>query len=1122
VEGNEIYGCAYTPTGTTSCGILLYNAAPIAGTIQVKDNLIDECETGAYYINVAGNADGNTITATAAGTGLSDYYGLIIDPGTERRVKPVPSEETMVAGSAGNMAAGVSTLSSSATGNTITGDGSGVGLEVDAYSVANGGDGTLNFTGTSNVVTGFANGVVLWEDVDATLTSVLSLNKIQYNGLGLYNENGSVDAQNNSICYNTVSADDNTAGNFYDQNSWSDWNGVAPYNVGGAGANVDNNPAAGCGLDMTPHEIAYDCDGEFSFDVTIGADVMGVGIANIIMDYPSSLTVTSVTAVDPMDLIGFSQTNNAPGGTDVLNVAVYDAEGGTLDGPATLFTVTMSGSESCLDAMINMRASSKLWEPGYIPIPTSLSAPIHLITDCADPIFTLNGPAPGACYGPAPVLDISATDDCELDAVYYQIDGCAGTWLPVATGLVGTAYNNAAWEIPGYAGLSDGVHCVYFKVVDDFGRESADPCGFSWCFTKDLTGPDITCPADFSVNCVDEIAPCDPNDATAVDACGGVVTITCSDAPYSGDGCVGEVVRTFVATDQFGNTSSCDQVITVEDVTPPTIACLPDITVQRFLDLPPCNTEDVTVSDNCGGTVFVTCERSNVGGVGCTDDPVLVTYTWTAVDECGNEAQCSRVITVVRPDCPFAVSAGNSSEDISAFSGQQLTLPINADEMSTEIGAFDLAVRYDKNAVTVLGVDRGAAVSAWEYFTYRLENSTDGSGVIRLVGIADLNDGVLPPLEAFMPVGVLANVRMSVTSDPAYVGRSFSLDPCLNGCTDNTVVTRDGGKTIAMEEANFDECASSLSGMVVPGVKFASARLEVTEPTSTVGDINLNGMGYEVGDVVVLANYLVNGTPALSPDQTLRDLQIAASDANGDGVVLTVADLRFLLRVVSGSATPAIGKLSPYANIGQTHYSVDNGRLVVSTDANVELGGAHFIFRYNNLSVGSPTLSDAASQMTIRANAESGELRILVSTTADQMASVNAGRRELFTAPVTGDGSLEMVEVQMSDANGALLLSSAYKSVVPTDYALEQNYPNPFNAGTVIPFALKDASEWTVTIYNVIGQTVRTFAGRNDAGRVMVAWDGNDEAGTAVSSGVYFYRVETANWHATKKMTLVK
>jgi hypothetical protein len=93
---------------------------------------------------------------------------------------------------------------------------------------------------------------------------------------------------------------------------------------------------------------------------------------------------------------------------------------------------------------------------------------------------------------------------------------------------------------------------------------------------------------------------------------------------------------------------------------------------------------------------------------------------------------------------------------------------------------------------------------------------------------------------------------------------------------------------------------------------------------------------------------------------------------------------------------------------------------------------------------------------------------------------------------------------------------------LPTDYALEQNYPNPFNAGTVIPFSLRNASDWTLTVYNVMGQVVRNFAGTNEAGQTQVIWNGSDANGASVASGVYFYRVQAGAWSATKKMALVK
>jgi hypothetical protein len=95
--------------------------------------------------------------------------------------------------------------------------------------------------------------------------------------------------------------------------------------------------------------------------------------------------------------------------------------------------------------------------------------------------------------------------------------------------------------------------------------------------------------------------------------------------------------------------------------------------------------------------------------------------------------------------------------------------------------------------------------------------------------------------------------------------------------------------------------------------------------------------------------------------------------------------------------------------------------------------------------------------------------------------------------------------------------------ILPIEYSLAQNYPNPFNAGTVITFALPQRSVVTLTVYNVLGQKVRTLADRSySAGEQSVAWDGRDDRGTEVSSGVYFYRLNCDTGTITKKMLLLK
>jgi hypothetical protein len=88
---------------------------------------------------------------------------------------------------------------------------------------------------------------------------------------------------------------------------------------------------------------------------------------------------------------------------------------------------------------------------------------------------------------------------------------------------------------------------------------------------------------------------------------------------------------------------------------------------------------------------------------------------------------------------------------------------------------------------------------------------------------------------------------------------------------------------------------------------------------------------------------------------------------------------------------------------------------------------------------------------------------------------------------------------------------------LPREFALDQNYPNPFNPTTTISLDLPKASEWTITVFNITGQVVKTYSGYSGPGRVQVEFDGSQ-----VASGVYLYRAEAGEFAATKKMILMK
>jgi hypothetical protein len=94
---------------------------------------------------------------------------------------------------------------------------------------------------------------------------------------------------------------------------------------------------------------------------------------------------------------------------------------------------------------------------------------------------------------------------------------------------------------------------------------------------------------------------------------------------------------------------------------------------------------------------------------------------------------------------------------------------------------------------------------------------------------------------------------------------------------------------------------------------------------------------------------------------------------------------------------------------------------------------------------------------------------------------------------------------------------------VPDVFELRQNYPNPFNPSTTIEFSIPERAEVTMTIYNVLGQAVRTFnAGSQNVGTYRIVWDGTNDFGMTVSTGVYFYTVRAGEHTATKKMVYMK
>ena len=190
---------------------------------------------------------------------------------------------------------------------------------------------------------------------------------------------------------------------------------------------------------------------------------------------------------------------------------------------------------------------------------------------------------------------------------------------------------------------------------------ASDACGnVSFCsrdiVVRDTTPPTIACATQLTpLNCptVPEFtAP------TATDGCDGLVDITFTDSTLQGV-CSGSysIVRTWTASDDCGNAAVCSRTITVRDITPPVIACVPQTTPVNCPALPVFTAP--TAMDGCD--VSVTITFTDVLSEGNCAGTYTTVRIWAASDDCGNVSSCSRMITVRDITPPVVVCAAQTT-----------------------------------------------------------------------------------------------------------------------------------------------------------------------------------------------------------------------------------------------------------------------------------------------------------------------------------------------------------------------------------------------------------------------------------------------------------------------------
>ncbi|MCB2230190.1 T9SS type A sorting domain-containing protein [bacterium] len=485
------------------------------------------------------------------------------------------------------------------------------------------------------------------------------------------------------------------------------------------------------------------------------------------------------------------------------------------------------------------------------------------------------------------------------------------------------------------------------------------------------------------------------------------------------------------------------------------------------------------------------------------------TYTWQApitdtseykvqfVVEDPDAAADTALVTVrVRTATLYSLVIDTVTADL----GGEVDVDILLENLVPVTG-FNILFGYDRTATSIIDVtNSGTRAADFDYFNV-IYDEYSIPGNVRVVGIADQSSPINEVLAA--GDGPIARLTFGVTGDLAFSGYQVPISFKYLG-----------------SQSNPDNVLTDTVGARIDTTQVYRANGAVTIRsigTVKIGDINLNGIAYEISDVILFTNHFIN--PSQYP---FTALQYANSDINNDQIVASLADLVRLINVVvyGGATTPKLlDEPAPQATLGSEQLTEYSNR-EFWYDCPVEIAAA-LITLEAPPSFDLNKIKADGHEMMMAAGQNGTTIRVLLYSLEGKR--LPAGHHELFVVENAESITLIAAEMGTVDGRTAALSLNSSEPALPEEFTLYQNYPNPFNPETRIAFDLPVSGAVRLSVYNVLGQKVKVlFDGNLTAGSHQVTWNGTDQAGGSVSSGIYLYRLETESAALSRKMMLLK
>ncbi len=437
-------------------------------------------------------------------------------------------------------------------------------------------------------------------------------------------------------------------------------------------------------------------------------------------------------------------------------------------------------------------------------------------------------------------------------------------------------------------------------------------------------------------------------------------------------------------------------------------------------------------------------------------------------------------------------------ESAQAYIGETAIVAIKLSN-HVKINSMQLLIKYDPTALELLSTSNvGTRTQSWERY---LVSHDDFIGRVWVSGQADLPGGEeIEPLDVGDGNILLMNFKASTNTDYAglFIPINFEFLDTLTDL-DNTF-TDENDELIGQNQ-----------------ISYTNGSFFIKMYDGLVGDINLNGIAFEISDVVYYTNYFID--PLSFP---LEGARWPNSDVNQDGRPGTVGDLVYLIRIVTGDAGTSSKNLMSACGFSTLLKSrAENGKLRVYSDWDDMLGGALFRFSCGE-QMPRVFQTERSADLEMLTSFKDGMLTVLICDPEGRR--IKSGDDPIIEIGADEADQISLEAAELADIYGNQITAKIVNSAsVPEKFELGQNYPNPFNPTTTISFGLPIEGKVNLKIFNIRGQLVKTLVDEvRQAGYHRAEWNGTDGSGNRVASGVYFYRLKFDDYTETRKMIMLK